>query len=87
MHMFLVFFKILGKRGYDLTMCSSFVRKSVISIQVVARCDLLLCLSDGQITAHELSEPFALKGTINELKQITAFSYKVSEVWLDFWHL
>lgn len=82
--MFLVFFKILGKRGYDLTMCSSFVRKSVISIQVVARCDLLLCLSDGQITAHELSEPFALKGTINELKQITAFSYKVSEVWLDF---
>lgn len=68
-----------GKRGYDLMMCRSFERKAVSALQIVSRHGIILCLSDSQLSAHDLAEPFTFKAAISDVKPITAFSSYVAE--------
>uniref|UniRef100_A0A0R3RRQ7 CNH domain-containing protein n=1 Tax=Elaeophora elaphi TaxID=1147741 RepID=A0A0R3RRQ7_9BILA len=69
-----------GKRGYDLLMCRSFEKKAVNELCCIERHDILLCLTDSQLAAHSLSDPFALKALISDVRPITAFCATVSEV-------
>ncbi|VDM98242.1 unnamed protein product [Thelazia callipaeda] len=69
-----------GKRGYDLLMCRSFEKKSVYELCCIERHDILLCLTDSQLAVHDLSEPFALKALISDVRPISAFCATVSEV-------
>ncbi|KAL3984658.1 Vacuolar sorting protein 39 domain 1 family protein [Acanthocheilonema viteae] len=69
-----------GKRGYDLLMCRSFEKKAVNELCCIERHDILLCLSDSQLSAHDLSDPFALKALISDVRPISAFCATISEV-------
>ncbi|VDN29689.1 unnamed protein product [Gongylonema pulchrum] len=68
-----------NKRGYDLLMCRSFEKKAVSELCCIARHDILLCLTDSQLAVHDLSEPFALKALIADVRPIYAFCATVSE--------
>uniref|UniRef100_A0A0N5AM33 CNH domain-containing protein n=1 Tax=Syphacia muris TaxID=451379 RepID=A0A0N5AM33_9BILA len=68
-----------GKRGYDLITSRSFEKKSVTNLQIVSDFGIILCLSDGQLSVHEILEPFNLKATISDIKPITSFSSHISQ--------
>lgn len=79
-------YMIIGKRGYDLSMCRSFEKKAVNELRCIERHDILLCLTDSQLAAHGLSDPFALKALISDVRPISAFCATVSEVYFLFYY-
>lgn len=64
-------------------MCRSFEKKAVNELCCIARHDVLLCLTDSQLAVHDLSEPFALKALISDVRPIFAFCATVSTVYFD----
>ncbi|MCP9262751.1 Vam6/Vps39-like protein [Dirofilaria immitis] len=59
----------------------SIIRKKAINeLCCIERHDILLCLTDSQLAAHDLSDPFDLKALISDVRPISAFCATVSEV-------
>ncbi|VDD86099.1 unnamed protein product [Enterobius vermicularis] len=68
-----------GRRGYDLSICRSFEKKAVTALQIVPEHGIILCLSDGQFSAHDIIHPFGLKATLTDVKPVTSFSTYINE--------
>lgn len=65
-----------NRRGFELTnICKTFHKKAVTELKVCQREDLLLCVSDGQLMAHRLSDPdYKVETLIHKIKRVQTFS-------------
>ncbi|CAB04720.1 Vacuolar protein sorting-associated protein 39 homolog [Caenorhabditis elegans] len=65
-----------NRRGFELTnICKSFHKKAVMELKVCQREDLLLCVSDGQLMAHKLSDPeYKVETLIHKVKPVQTFA-------------
>ncbi|PIC29009.1 hypothetical protein B9Z55_020741 [Caenorhabditis nigoni] len=62
--------------GFELSkFCKSFHKKAVQELKVCEREDLLLCVSDGQLMAHRLSDQdFKVETLIHKVKPVQTFA-------------
>ncbi|CAL2046117.1 unnamed protein product [Caenorhabditis brenneri] len=65
-----------NRRGFELSsICKTFHKKAVMELKVCPREDLLLCVSDGQLMAHRLSDPdYKVETLIHKVKPVQTFA-------------
>ncbi|CAI2353097.1 unnamed protein product [Caenorhabditis sp. 36 PRJEB53466] len=65
-----------NRRGFELTnVCKTFHKKAVLEMKVCQPEDLLLCVSDGQLMAHRLSDPeYKVETLIHKVKPVNTFA-------------
>ncbi|KAI1712228.1 vacuolar sorting protein 39 domain 1 domain-containing protein [Ditylenchus destructor] len=70
-----------GKKlgGFEYQVCRTFEKRAISELKVVESLDIILCLTDGQLTAHEANEPFKLLDTISKYRPITSFAFHVNQ--------
>lgn len=77
---------LLDKRKFEYQVCRTFEKNLVAELKVVKSHELILCLTDNQISVHEANEPFKTIENINKYKPVTAFAYSVCEVIFLFYN-
>ena len=73
------------RRGFELTnICKTFHKNAVMELKVCQREDILLCVSDGQLMAHRLSDPeYKVETLIHKIKKVTTFARFSPKVYIS----
>uniref|UniRef100_A0A915EMR3 CNH domain-containing protein n=1 Tax=Ditylenchus dipsaci TaxID=166011 RepID=A0A915EMR3_9BILA len=69
-----------GKRsGFEYQVCRTFEKRLINELKVVESHDLILCLSDSQLSVHDANEPYKVLDTLAKYRPTTCFSFHVRE--------